>query len=179
MHWGYALIGWRHRSFLGGAGQGLSESNSQAELNRARWVHLRRHNAEAWVTYLLVWRTESYMIERIKEFRGELQIHTLCDVVAFCDGEVPVVHVIHTNRINVPGRVAESDLRGSIYRLEAGRVEPAVGCPGLTRARCLQVAPRYKIRPHPEALRSEVTLTTAKLAKSRPREKLVRTNGDT
>ena len=83
------------------------------------------------VTYLLVWRTESYMIERIEEFRGELQIHTLCDVVAFCDREVPVVHVIHANRINVPGRVAESDLRGSIYRLEAGRVEPAIGCPGI------------------------------------------------
>src|SRR5690349_5949729 len=106
------------------------------------------------------------MIECIKEFRGELQIHPLCDVVAFCDGEVPVVHVIHANSIDVPGRVAESDLGGSIYRLEAGRVEPAVGCAGLTRARCLQVASRYKVGPHPETLSAEVSLTTAKLAKS-------------
>ena len=104
------------------------ESNSQTELNCARRVHLRCHNAEGWSAYLLVGRAESYMIERIKEFRCELQIHTLRDVVAFCDGEIPVVHVIHANGINVSGRVAEPDLAGSIHRLEAGRVEPAIGC---------------------------------------------------
>ncbi len=59
------------------------ETNSQTELNRARRVHLRSHNAEGWRTYLLVWRTESYMIERIEELRCELQIHTLCYVIAF------------------------------------------------------------------------------------------------
>src|SRR6267154_1452918 len=101
------------------------------------------------------------MIERIKEFRGELQIHTLCDVIAFCDGEIPVVHVIHANSVNVSWRIAESDLCGSINRLEAGRVEPAICCARFTRTRCLQVAPRYKIGPHPEALSSEVTLTAA------------------
>jgi hypothetical protein len=72
------------------------------------------------------------MIERIKELRCELQIHTLCDVIALCDREIPVVHVIHANVGNVPGLVAESDHRGSIYGLEAGRVKPTVGCAGFT-----------------------------------------------
>ena len=62
---------------------GRLETNSQTELNRARRVHLRSHNAEGSRTYLLVWRTESYMIERIEELRCELQIHTLCYVIAF------------------------------------------------------------------------------------------------
>src|ERR1700740_1613017 len=110
------------------------EADSQAELNRARRVHLRSHNAEGGSAYLLVWRAESYVIERIKELRCELQVHTLCDVIALSDREVPVVHVIHANGVNVSGCVAEPHHAAGIYWLEARRVKPAIGCAGFTRA---------------------------------------------
>ena len=155
------------------------EADSQAELNCARRVYLRSHNAEGWSAYLLVWRAKSYMIERIKELRCELQVHTLGDVSALSDREVPVVHVIHANSVNVSGRVAEPHHAAGIYRLEARRVKPAIGCAGFTRAGRLQVATWYKIGSHPEPLRPEVSLTSAKLAESRPRKELVRTNGNT
>src|ERR1700730_12644317 len=115
-----------HRGLHDAPVRGVLEAKSQAELNRARRVHLRSHNAEGWSADLGVWRAKSYMIERIKELLCALQIHTLCDVIALCDREIPVVHVIHANVGNVPGLVAESDYIGSIYRREAGRVKPTV-----------------------------------------------------
>ncbi len=59
------------------------ETNSQTELNRTRRIHLRSHDAEIRSAHLLAWGTETYVIEYIEELRRKLQIHTLCDVVAF------------------------------------------------------------------------------------------------
>ena len=80
------------------------------------------------------------MVERVKELRGELHVYAFCDVVALRDREIPVVHVIHADTVNISRFVPESHYVGGIYRREARRVEPTSRSSVLTRARCLQIA---------------------------------------
>src|SRR6185369_3479073 len=106
----------------------------------------------------------------------------------------PVVHVIHSNSVDVTRLVTEPDhaytdelpwvvrIRDHpslIHRHEACSVEPSTLCPLFTRTRDAQVARRIEVRPHPKALRPEIPLSASKIAEIGPDEKLVCADGNT
>src|SRR6266496_4724575 len=120
--WRYVAVLWCglsvwRRPLLSGADDRLLEPQAQSKLNRARRVRLRSNGCERRATGVVVRSAEAYVVKRVEELRCELEVHAFRNLVTLRDREIPVVHVIHANGIDVSWLVAKPHLRSEERRV--------------------------------------------------------------